>query len=694
MWFEHVKAPAKFPEEQMLKLTERLHEMLRTNASFDMISSSFRDDRLPRVVFLSIGDDLWPARTYYGTGFSFLDALSKAVEILRVNEVAKRDEIVKQATSIIQDAQMEHKKTPQDWIERKKDPGKWLWLKLQLVQSTRTYPTFTFNRSRFSMTDIVGFTFGPDLGFAFTPDQITGRYLLTEKGFLSKKQVGNIFAEAYNFEALSTWMKITNYNEPQGICLFEMDTYYTNGIKSCRLFRGHTLPEIPDAARCLDAARSGARAIAERIASKSGELKQPFPDWKQPFLNNEAQDDMAELSIALQRVAKATGDTSLLDVAARVLWPLQKATITFGEMNQHQAFANLEQLPPESPKQPRTFASLRNNSLALMASLPLLKDTKNEAKQAALLKKVAQFIADMKDEDGNFHNARVIPSAKLLDYHKDDLEARLSDNALAAIALHDAAVKFGNKSWQELSTATVRVIVRTLSESKDNNMTIDPWVIEALTIGKLTSQAHKKLMPRLATMMMNSRLSKPYAADLAGSPASFPSFEAAARTAWAVSALAQWFHELSPSYEEALAADNAVPTSFHLQARIDMPTASSLARPRFYLDFFRDYLDDFSFSLAGNNAQLLALTKTAELLNAFHGGKFPDIQNANQQLAMARKFLNVHPSFVNVDIITNSNEVSEEARSIMGSMSGRKESKVSPEESGLYPKRQDTRRRK
>ncbi|MDR9824975.1 hypothetical protein RCJ22_05050, partial [Vibrio sp. FNV 38] len=104
IWFDHVKTPTKFTEEQLLGLTGKLHTMLRTNASFDTISSSFKDDTQPRVIFLTIGDDLWPARTYYGTGFSFLDALSRAVEILRVNEEGKRAEIIKQATSIIEDA--------------------------------------------------------------------------------------------------------------------------------------------------------------------------------------------------------------------------------------------------------------------------------------------------------------------------------------------------------------------------------------------------------------------------------------------------------------------------------------------------------------------------------------------------------------------------------------------------------------
>ncbi len=695
VWFDNVKAPTKYTEEQLCGITAKLHEMLRKNASFDTFATSVKDDNMPRVIFLSIGDDLWPARTYYGTGFSFLDALSRAVEILRVNEEAKRTEIVKQATSVIEDAQKERKKVPQDWVDRRNTPGQWQWLKLQIVQAVRPYPSFTFNSSRFSFTDFVGFSFGPDLGFAFTPDQITGRYLMTPTGFLSKKQVGNIIAEAFNFEALNTWLKVTNFNEPQGICFFEMDTYFTDGINTQRLFRCHTLPTIPSAIQCINAAHRGARAIAERIATKSGELKQPFPDWEQPKPNNEAQDDMAELSIALQRVAAATGDQSLLDVASRVLWPFKKAGIAFGDTKEHFAFADIELLPENSAKQPRTFAPLRSNALALIAHLPLLAadSAKSDAKLHGQLKRIAEFIAGMRGNDGNFHNARIVPSGQTLDYHKEDIEGRMSDNALAAIALHHASTKFGVAEWKTLSKTTIAHIAKTLMEVKDGELPLDPWIVEALTLGNLTSQAHRKLMPRLAGLLMRSCLPKPYAPDVAGAPASYPSYVTSARNSWAISTLARWFKTISPMHEEALSSYNALSTSFHLQAQMNLPTASSLPRPKFYIDFFRDTLDDFRFTLAGNNAQLIALVKTAELLKEFHEGHFPDEKMAERQLARARKYIDIHPYFITMELISNTNGTSEEARSLTGAMSDVKESKVSPEESGFFQRRTDKKRK-
>ena len=249
VWFDQLERPCALAENQLADIAARVrrHLLDRGGDGLREFAATLPDDPSPRVVFVTIGDDAWPARTYFGTGFSFGDALATALEILAANEEAKRAEVVKQATAVLEEAQREGRPVPREWAARRDAPGAWHWLKLHVVQATRSYAHFTFNRSRFALPDLIGFAFAPTLGFAFTPDQITGRYLLTPNGFISRKQVGNVIAETFNFNALSTWLALSSIDQEQRLCLFESDVYYADAAGACRLFRAHRLPAIPDA---------------------------------------------------------------------------------------------------------------------------------------------------------------------------------------------------------------------------------------------------------------------------------------------------------------------------------------------------------------------------------------------------------------------------------------------------------------
>lgn len=689
IWFDHVNTPTTFNEQQLIQLTAQLHQALKNNTPIQNVIANIKDDPSPRIVFLTIGDDLWPARTYFGTGFSFLDALQKAAQILVENEKAKVDEIIKQANSIIKQAEEDKKQPPKDWIARKANPGQWHWLKLQVVQATKPFQEFTFNRSRFAFTDLVGFAFGPTLGFAFTPDQITGRYLLTDKNFISKKQVGNIIAEAFNFDALSTWLRATSVQQEQRICLFEVDSYFTDGIMTTRLFRGHTLPFVPDAAQCLDSAKRAAKAVAERLTPDTGELIQPFPDWKQPQPDTENLDDLAEFAVAMQLLAKASGNMAHLDTAKRALASVKNAAVSFKENDvTFSAIAELEPLPENSPKQPRTIALLKNNALALIALLEPAQSGDSKAKTLAA--DLAKFIANLKREDGSFHNARIIPSAQTLDYPEKDTEGRLLDHALACIALKRAGDAFNKQDWVKTAQATLLLLVKDLAAQQPQFLEVlSPWFVEALTSFDAISKPHAQLMPKIGVALLNARAPMPLAPDMAAAPKHYqPALTDAARNTWAVATLANWFHKYKPEYERALMAENALAVAFHIQAQIDLPAASALPRPKFYIDFYRDYLDSFRFTLAGQSAHIIALAKNADVINKYHQGAFPDAQIAREQLAYARKFINLHPAFLNTDTISNHHGISEEARDLQGTFTDKKESKVSPEDANLFRRTQ------
>lgn len=697
-WFDQVERKSTITEQELIELTPLVYQALKANQQLEATLAARRDDHTSRIVFLTIGDDLWPARVYLGSGFSFNDALLNAVNSLREKEAAMKPEIVKQANATIKEAEDKHKLPSQDWLARRDNPGQWNWLKLQVVQAVKPVNNFSFKKSKFAFTDLIGFAFGPSVGFAFTPDQITGRYLLTPAQFVSKQQIGNIIAETLNFPALSTWLQLSSMDVEQRICLFEVDTYFTDGTTTERLFRGHRLPSLPRAAEIRQAAVAGAQALCQRLNPRNGELEPPFPDWIQSQHKSEDLDDMAELAIVLRNLARLPGQEAFHRMADTALLPLRKAILTYGPNKQNAAVTELEKLPDTSPRKPRTLAHLRTNALALVAILEALTEQPEtideQLKQhRALLTRQAQalaaFVASLEKPDGGFFNAAVMPEATTLSLPRNDWEAIASDNALASLALLRAAQKFDHKDWRMTALSTRRLVVTELAKHSTAELVVEPWIVEALCAEKPATQAHMNLLKSIASAFIQSRTKQVNAPDMAGAPAVWPGYLLAARNAWAMAILARSFQPFSASYEEAVAAELGVTTAFHFQARMDLAAASSLPRPRFYFDFFRSNPDDFEFTLVGQTSQLFALLRTAQLLDDFHHGVFPDEEMTLQQLKSARRFIDIHPGFLKTDIITNSMGTSDDVRSLVGDMTDVKTTQIKDSMENVLNQRQD-----
>ena len=685
VWFDQLERPCALAEAQLADIAARVRRRLLDHGGDGIreFAATLPDDPSPRVVFVTIGDDAWPARTYFGTGYSFGDALGTALEILAANEQAKRAEVVKQATAVLEEAQREGRPVPREWAARRDAPGAWHWLKLHVVQATRTYGHFTFNRSRFALPDLIGLAFAPALGFAFTPDQITGRYLLTPNGFLSRKQVGNVIAETFNFNALSTWLALSSIDQEQRLCLFESDVYYADAAGACRLFRAHRLPAIPDAAACRAAAAAVARALAPHVSRRDGTVEPPFPDWR-AAPGGESHDDLAECAIALQELADTLGGGEadvLRELAATLARPLREAMLDFGPQNGLRALAVPEPLPEGSPRQPRTIAPLRHSALALVA----LART-GQPEDSRLAARLADFLVSLHRGDGTFHNAVTVPKASPIDYPEAQAAARLTDNALAVAALAAAAsaAPEANKAqeWSRLAALARTRLAHDCAGLRDADLPDVTALAAALTSAdRPDGPQHDRLVRRLAATLIAARDPSPLAPDLVGAPRGRASYLAAARAAWAASRLALWLRPQAPEFADALAAENALPTTFHLQAQLDAAAATPLPRPKSYRGLCRTTPDAYEFTLPAQTWQMRALACTARLLDAYPGGQFPDLPAAQAQLDRARRFIDLHPGFLQSETISNQHGVSEEARSAtMGQLSNITESKASPKE--------------
>ena len=344
-WFDHVRMPVEMSHQALCDLAQGVRAgLLAKQPNPKQIGMLAPEDNLPRVVFITIGGAKWPGRSYFGAGSTFRVALTNAVEILLSNEPVIASETVKLAEATIDDIRKSNQEPPEEWLERKANPTQWNWLRLDIVQAAK--PTFGFSvgHSRIALGCLVGFAFGPDLGFAFTPAQITARCILDDTGHINTQQVGNLISETYNWPALKMWMKLCAVDKGHRICLFETDSYYCDDAGAVRLYRGHSLQEAsPDAEECLNLASRCADKLSLRL-TENGIFPPPVPEWfstyREPNMTtsekkkrakaekslgvrgDESLEVKAELAIALCRLARATGNSAYNAVAIKALKPV------------------------------------------------------------------------------------------------------------------------------------------------------------------------------------------------------------------------------------------------------------------------------------------------------------------------------------------------------------------------------------
>lgn len=240
-WFDHVRQTVAIAPEQLHELSRQLYVLLQSQGDLDSFMRAVPADSGSRVIFLTLSDGLWPARTYFGCGYSFREALRSAVVILRQREVQYAEVFGRTVEKEIALAREEKRPLSPSLREKQKNPGQWDALRVDIVQLALPIDHFSIKRGKVLLTSVNGIAFRPGEGFAFTPEQLTGRAMITADHFLSDMQFGNIISESWNWGALKNWVNMANSPQTGRICLFESDSYYADSKQVLRLFRGHPI---------------------------------------------------------------------------------------------------------------------------------------------------------------------------------------------------------------------------------------------------------------------------------------------------------------------------------------------------------------------------------------------------------------------------------------------------------------------
>ncbi|HQC51568.1 MAG TPA: hypothetical protein PLE92_00425 [Lentisphaeria bacterium] len=670
-WFDHVTTPSVVPVSKIQDFCLEAHRLLAAKASAATLGQLAPVDQTPRVLFLSIGGEEWPARTYFGAGFSFRAAWESLVDIMLANEPLYGEKTAAQAKGMIETAIKEKRPVPAALTARQQNPLAWKWLRLDIVQAALPIANFSVEHSRLALTSLVGLAFVPQLGFAFTPEQLTGRCLLESTRHLDKQQVGNLISETFNWNALKAWQQISGIDSGHRVCLFETDSYYCDGKSVVRLFRGHPIAKTMTAADCLEAAASAGAKIAAALHPRTGVMQVPFPEWVSSTAQDaEALDAQAEIAFALARLAHVANNPQMAAAAKLAMQPVLAAGLRFGPQRAYGAIVEAEELPPESPLAPRRVAHLRTNAMACLA-LAELEQATGDRRQRGTLIALADQLKRQALPGGGFIFTVMPQSGQLVDSSSLSLHGKAEAEALATLALLRAGTLATRSDLLNLADQNLEYLLARVSKMPLESLPNTPWLVEVLSLHVLRNQEFASQMDRLGFAASVDVETKPLYPDMYGSVRLWPSATVSAERAWLLASLSKWFRTGGETKKASdFMAAAAPPLVFQMQARMVPASCSGLPRPGHYVDFFRDHLEDFGFDLSGQATQIISLTTLFQELQDGYDGAFPGLDKVTEQLAAAQESLGKHPLVLSPELVRTQVDATRVSRDLTGDITG------------------------
>jgi hypothetical protein len=659
-WFDFVNKPMHLPSDRGRLFCRELRQALLAGNSIEQIEALAPKDPNPRVIFISLGDGVWPERTYFGAGYSFSAALRQVLTIMQARESTYAEIISARLKKDIAEAGTAP--VPQFWQEKLKNPSYWTDLRLDIVQNALPINDFSIRRSRIQLTSLNGLAFRPGDGIAFTAEQMMGRYLITPERFLNERQIADFIAESVNWNALKTWLQMANSEQEGRICLFEYDSYFASPASSKRLFRGHPMQTGAGDLKPIDLAIKTGQRLLQNL-EENGTLRNFFPEWQTSRHDGrEFLSCRAELAIAFARLGKVTGRKDFTEAARKVVKGLLKSSQGSKSGKPYRYVIEDEELSAEEKLQdPRLLINLHTNALVCLALLESgLPDGSDEYRLIA--RDLVAWLTRQQQRDGSFVNLLVYPDMRppLEDFFSD--EAKTEAAALAALAIAGYA-RLDKENQATLVKRHDLALNNLLAKLKAENdllaLPLSPWLAELFCSKEEPNPEYTLQTGRLAIAAGLDVDRSPAFPDLFGVPRNLPSMTLAAEHTWILTAISGWlFRRGETKTAHDFLSDIWPVWIFQQQAIIEEASAAPLPRPNLYYQLFRDHLEDFGFDLNGQTTQILSMLTIDSCLQNIDGGNFPKQASDLEAWQRAWQMIDQHPFCLDPALLRKSDESS------------------------------------
>lgn len=654
-WFEDVKTSVAITPEAGCSLARALYDGLKNKTAPDKLARLAPPDNTPRALFITLSDGLFPSRTYFATGYNFRDALLTLLQIIDKREPEYAGAITGMLSAQVDLAKEEKRQPPSHVKEKLSRPTQWDRLQLDIVQASMPASGFRIGGSRLLLASAVGLAFDRGSSFAFTPEQLTGRCLLTSQRQLSTTNVANMISESTNWVAWKLWNEMAASETLFKVCLFESDSFYADREHQYALFRGRPVKfggEAVDAREIANGAIPIARTVAAGLTPRCT-YPAPFLEWVAQWddgrLTSQEQSQLVETMLQcaslpevdsktrreLTAAAKCAGQSLLkmlkhydADEIGLDEFPSKRRKTT---QRTFAAVVEPEVLEDRGGGQlPRRLTLLKSNAAAYLAfaglaeSLPDNDDTGNDCH--GKLKQLFAHILSQFLPDGQFISVLRYPElTPLLDCAPGGTEGAAIHSLAGLVIMRHLELFPQLGSSGKLQELLALIEKHLLTESLAGGKALEDLPLSAEVAQFLAMRARQAGKSRKAILAALTRLIlasqhqlslKPMLPDMFGAPDDIPSMTYAAQRmevcALAADALARCGHA---DEARALLADSWPLWVFQQQAQMIPATASALPQPWQYLGYMRDNLADFGFTLDGMLAQCQSRIALAQALS-------------------------------------------------------------------------------
>ena len=283
VWFDQLLSVPQITDEEAQNLAQFAAQTLfNPGSGIPAIPESWREDTVPRILFISLSNGTSSSQVVRGSGQGFGEAVVEALEKAR------------------------------EWIERGHSP---LWLKLDVVQDVSQLTDIDPGSSHELVRSLYGLAFDQPSGLAWLPEELVAYTLMTSDQELRFRNMEKVLvrrsAPLNHLERLSDSRQLSLFR-------FQTASYFSDGKEPVRLYRGHRLFRKPTGDEMRSRALVGGEYLTRAVEEDGKFVYSYLPK------TNEVADAYNILRHAgtlysMLELYALTGETALLEATQRAL---------------------------------------------------------------------------------------------------------------------------------------------------------------------------------------------------------------------------------------------------------------------------------------------------------------------------------------------------------------------------------------
>ena len=403
--------------------------ILRREVVKDSLPEYLREDKRPRLIFLSVSDGNTPAHVFPGSGIGIANAIKQAISETH--------------TLLATGYQPE-------------------WLKIDIVQDVIAPDNFHFDHPLKLERSLYGMAFDRRSGIAFLPEELVAYTLVNKEQNIRSDNITEHLERCPALPRHKEYLRLLN-SEHISIFRFTTNSFFCDGEDIVRLYRGHRLFARLSRETLLSAAISGGQYLTQAVGAEG---KFAYIYWPKTDRAPEKYNILrhAGAVYAMMELYELTGDARLLQASKRALGYLL-SLIQFSAVGEATTARVVDS----------GYTKLGGNALAAIALAKYMEVTRDQQYMPVLLG-LGRWIQNTQSENGEFTiHKQSAPGGKVTDFVSKYYPG---EALLAMTKIHALAP---DKTWLDTAEAGARYLINERDGGlTDAELSHDHWLLYAL----------------------------------------------------------------------------------------------------------------------------------------------------------------------------------------------------------------------